>query len=353
MRSLLSRAIQPMTSLLTEKEQLRFRAQKLHSEGKSDVYIANRLSKTIKWVKRCLKRFEELGTFKDRPRKGRPKKLTPRDQARLVKAVKGKPRRSLRKTSTSFETSKKEKVSRETIRKSIRSEGLYPHRRRKTPMLTEDHKARKVSFAKRYRRFDFTNCAFWDETEFELWATPNPKNDIIWDSKGSAYSYGKSAHPPTFKFGGAITVHGPTRLVPYTGNIDSVKYCEMVDKVTSDLDKLFGHHNWTWVQDGARPHTSKATLEHLSRVMPHVLPKTDWPPNSPDDNPIENVFGYLDDKVQAKGATTKHALEQTVKAWWKKLTPEYCRSCIEAIPKRLKQIIESNGEYVYELKDSP
>lgn len=342
-----------MAELLTEKEKERFKAQQLHSKGKSDGYIAAHLNKSKKWVKRVLERFEELGTFKDRPRKGRPKKLTPRDQNRLVNQVKGKARQSLRKTSASFKTSKKEKVGRETIRKSIRAAGLYPHRKRKTTLLTDAHKAKRVKFAKKYRRFDFTNCAFWDETEFELHPTPNPKNDIVWDVKGADYRYGKSAHPPKFKFGAAITIHGPTRLVPYTGTINSSRYQEMVDQVVDDLDKLFGHHNWTWVQDGARPHTSTDTRAHLTEVMPLVLPAKDWPPNSPDENPIENVFGYLDDKVQAKGATTLRALEQTVRRGWKELTPEYCENCIGAIPQRLAQIIKTGGEYVYEDIVSP
>lgn len=337
-----------MTQLLTEKEKIRFRAQQLYSQGRSEGFIADRLKKPKPWVKRTLKRFEELGTFKDRPRKGRAKKLVTRDQNRLVKRMKGKQHKSTRRTAAAFKNVNKQTVGRETVRKTLHKAGLYPHRKRKTPLLTADHKRRRVEFAQKYRRYDFTNCAFWDETEFDLFATPNPKDDIVWDAKGAEYRYGKSAHPPKFKFGGAITVHGPTRLVPYTGMIDSLKYIGMVDKVVGDVDRLFGHHEWTWVQDGARPHTSKMTLAHLAQVVPDVLPRKDYPPNSPDENPAENAFGFLQANIQEKGPTTLRALESNIKYGWKHLTPEYCQSCIEKIPERLKQIIETNGEYVYE-----
>jgi transposase len=338
-----------MSNLLTEKEKERFKAQQLHAAGKSNKYIAQRMNKTTKWVTRTLRRFEELGNFKDRGRSGRPKAMTPGDSRRLVKQAKGKMHRSTRKLAGTFKPSSKKKVGRETIRKVLKTSGLYPHRKRKTPLLTDDHKERRVAFAKNYRRYDWTNCAFWDETEFELYPTPNPKNDIVWDEKGTEYRYGKSAHPPTFKFGGAITVNGPTRLVPYTGTIDSQKYREMIDEVIADLDRLFGHHKWTLIQDGARPHVAKATLAHFDEVLPSYIPPEDWPPNSPDENAADNVFGYLDSKIQEKGPTTLRALEANIRSEWKKLTPDYCRNCIEVIPKRLAQIERTKGEYVYKL----
>ncbi len=252
--------------------------------------------------------------------------------------------------STSFKTRKGTKVSRETIRTSLKKEGLRVHRLRKTPRLTPDQKARRVAFAKKYSRFDFTKAAFWDETEFELISTPNPKNDIVWDVKGSEHTFGKVAHPATFKFGAAITVHGPTPLVPYKGTIKSEIYIEMVEEVVPDINKKFSNHKWTWIQDGARPHVSKYSMEKLKELVPDLIPPEDYPANSPDDNAAENIFGIIESEVQAKKPQTLKALEQCVRSAWRALTPETCANCISAIPKRLKQIIKSNGEYVYEVK---
>ena len=74
----------------------------------------------------------------------------------------------------------------------------------------------------------------------------------------------------------------------------------MIDKVVPDLNRMFGNRDWTWVQDGARPHTSKVALNHLAEVFPHVIPKEDWPPNSPDLSPTEYANGYVHSEVQAK-----------------------------------------------------
>lgn len=338
-----------MTSELTEVERERFEAYKLHEKGKSNKFIAAKFKKSVRWVQRTTKRFRNFGTFKDRPRSGRPAKVTGRDQARLVKAVKGKRGQSLRKTARSFKTQAGDRISPGTIRKSLRVAKLYPHRRRKVTALTDAQRERRVDFAKKYRRFDWSTCVFWDETEFTLYSTPNIKNDITWDVKGAAYNYEKQAHPPKFTFGAAITVNGPTRIVPYSGTIDQDTYIEMINTVLPDIKRLMKGVDWTFVHDGARPHTAKRSVAELTAKMPHLFSKSDWPPNSPDENPIENVFGYLESQIGPKDYRTKAALEAGVRSVWSKLTPEYCRKCIESLPSRLKQIIQTNGEYVYEV----
>jgi len=335
-----------MTSTLTEKEKERFKAYKLLTQGKKKSVVATKLNNSLSWVKRTKRRFELTGSFKDKSRSGRPKKVTPSEAKRLVKKVKGKRRQSTRKTAREFRTLSGEKVSHETVRKSLRVANLYPHRPRKTTFLTEDHKNRRVAFAKKYRRFDFTKCAFWDETEFELHGTPNIKDDVVWDERGVVVTYEKEAHPKKFKFGAAITVNGPTRLVPYTGTIDSELYTEMVGKVIPDINRLLRGVDWTYVHDGASCHTSRLTQNYLAANVPHVIPKEDWPPNSPDENPPENVFGFLETEIGSKRCSSISALERAVRKAWSELTPEYCRKCIEAIPKRLKKIIETGGEYV-------
>ena len=317
--------------------------------GKSNSFIARKFKKSIRWVQKNTKRANETGKFEDRVRSGRPKKVTPRDQTRLVKSVQGKRGQSLRKSSRTFRTQMGETLSPFTIRETLRRAKMYPHRRRKVTALTDAQKNRRVEFARKYRRFDWTKCAFWDETVVTLYSTPNLKNDITWDAKGVAYNYEKQAHPKTFCFGATITVNGPTRIVPYTGTIDQDSYVKMVRKVIPDLNRLMKEVDWTFVQDGARPHTARRTVATLTAELPHLFPASDWPPNSPDDNPIENVFGYLDSQIGPKSFTTQKALEAGVRNAWKKLTPEYCRKCIEAIPSRLKQMIATNGEYVYEV----
>lgn len=341
-----------MTSVLSKDERDRFRAHQLLAKGKSQRVVAKIIKRSQHFVENVEKRFELRADFKDRQRSGRPKKLTSADERRLVNKVKGEKRMSTRRTAFQFKTKGNIKVGRETVRKTLKKAGLYPHRRRKVTRLTDAHKIKRVEMARKYRHYDWTKCAFWDESGFDLYPTPNIKNDITWDEKGADYRYEKMAHPPSFNFGMAITVHGPTKLVPYEGTINADKYITMIDQVIPDINKMFHGRRWTWVHDGAKPHTARKTMEHLKEVVPDIFPKKDWAPNSPDENPAENGFGFMDSLVQEKGPVTLRSLKVIARSAWKKITPEFCRKAIEAIPKRLAQIIETGGEYVYELKKS-
>ena len=82
----------------------------------------------------------------------------------------------------------------------------------------------------------------------------------------------------------------------------------MIDKVIPDINKMLGKKDWTWVQDGAKPHIAKVTLAHLRDNVPKFIPKEDWPANSPDISPIEYANGYVDSEVQAKKSTNIKSL---------------------------------------------
>jgi len=64
--------------------------------------------------------------------------------------------------------------------------------------------------------------------------------------------------------------------------------------------KLFSHNReGMFQQDGARAHTSKATIAWLDTNIKHYIPLKDWPPNSTDLSPIENVWSIMATAVYA------------------------------------------------------
>ena len=152
-----------MSDGLSDVEQLRFKAIKLHNEHRSEREIARLCKKDRRWVQRTIRRFNELGHFGNRPGQGRKKKLSKGDEARLLKKVKGKTKASTRKTAKTVKTKKGESAGRETIRVQLKSHGLYPHKKQRSPRLTEKQKAKRVQFAKANRRRNWDNAVFWDE----------------------------------------------------------------------------------------------------------------------------------------------------------------------------------------------
>ena len=66
--------------------------------------------------------------------------------------------------------------------------------------------------------------------------------------------------------------------------------------------------------------------------------------NSPDLNPIENLWTVLKDKVSEKQPASAKELVDTIKAVWvHESSAEYCRSLVESMPKCLEAIIKAKG----------
>jgi len=241
-----------MSGALDEKEKLRLRVVRLPNQSHNDNTIARKLKVSPKFVHNTLRRLNDIGSIKDRPRSGRPRKLTVNDKKRLVKEVKGHERRSTRKIAAIFKTSKSEKISHVTVRSTLKEQKLVPHRRKRRPKLTPEQKEKRVTFAKKYRRKDWSKTAFWDEKLFELDHSPNVKNDIIWDERGAEYFKEEEKYPAKVMIGVAITSKGPSRVVMYHGKVNAQIFVDNLEGPVSDVNKNIktknGNGSWTMHQ---------------------------------------------------------------------------------------------------------
>ena len=121
--------------------------------------------------------------------------------------------------------------------------------------------------------------------------------------------------------------------------MNGAQYKELLnDKLKLHMEiqntKIFMH-------DGAPCHRSKTVAEFLKKSKVKTM---DWPGNSPDLNPIENLWTYLKDKVAEKQPSNAEALRMAIKeVWVKEIMPEYCESLVHSMPRRLQAVIKVKG----------
>ena len=110
---------------------------------------------------------------------------------------------------------------------------------------------------------------------------------------------------------------------------------------------VFGDRNWTFTQDGAPSHTSRVTQSWLKARNPGFLDKTLWPPSSPDVNPLDfSLWSILEDKACKKTWKNLDELKRALTLAWDEIPMETVRAAVEAVPKRLRQIIKEKGGHI-------
>ncbi len=99
-------------------------------------------------------------------------------------------------------------------------------------------------------------------------------------------------------------------------------------------------------QDGAPAHTSHLAQDFLQQRCQDFIAKDEWPPNSPDLNPLDyHVWGAMLEKYQAYTPKPKNKAElQTVlEIIWANLPQQPIDRAVLAFRKRLQACVRAKG----------
>ena len=121
--------------------------------------------------------------------------------------------------------------------------------------------------------------------------------------------------------------------------MNSEKYIETLEKVVKPLNEF--NQELIFQDDSAPCHRSKKVREYKEK---HKLDSLDWPGNSPDLNPIENLWSLLKGKIGRILVKNKAELKRIInEKFTAYVSQEYINCLIDSMPKRISECIKNKG----------
>ena len=189
----------------------------------------------------------------------------------------------------------------------------------------------------------WTKVLFTDESKFcitfgnkgpRVWRLPEEENQ-----PGCTKSSVK--FPQSVMVWGAMAAGGVGQLCFLKSNVNAEVYQQVLEYFMLPAgEEIFGCTDFTFQQDLAPAHSARSTIRWLEDHGIEVLP---WPANSPDLNPMENLWGLVKRRMSKEQPSTQEELKGAIRRAWNSVTPEDCYHLVSSMPRRIQAVIAAKG----------
>lgn len=308
----------------------------LFNLGWTNVKISNYLCINLKTVSHWIKRYEETNNIQEKHKIGRKRKTTKEQDEIIIDIIKNKEKNFIIDDVKNEINQLSIYLCNNTIINRMKEYGFYSCYPFKKPYLSELHKQKRLEFAINNYNTDWNLILFSDETTILKDGNFTKK---IWISSEVDRIIRKIKHPIKRHVYGCISLGGIESYKIFKENMNSDLYISILD----DTIVNYYLNNYMYQQDNSPIHKSKKTLEYLNNKNIKLL--NNWPPNSPDLNPIENLWFLLKHKLLNDNITNNN-FDECIQLRLNEIKYEHIFNIISCMHLRICQVIQNNGDYI-------
>jgi transposase len=314
--------------------------------------VARRLQVSMSVIVRLTQRFNATGSVQERPRTGRPKKTTQREDRYISRQALQTRTASASNIRRQLLAANNNNVSEQTIRRRLHGFQLRSRRPAVRPRLTQAHRVARLAFSRqhlRWTRQQWATVLFSDESRFMLnhndgrlrvWRRPRERFIDATVQERVAHGGG------SVMVWGAFSLHHRTPLHRVQGNLTGLRYRDEILRPFGlpTLHQMGPHA--IFQDDNARPHRARVVNDFLQQSGVHRM---DWPACSPDLNPIEHLWDELDRRVRNNHPPPRDVdhLFQLLQVEWQALPQRTLTNLINSMRRRCVECHANHGGHTH------
>lgn len=214
------------------------------------------------------------------------------------------------------------------------------------PWVTKNHRQARVNFARQYRHWtleEWRKVLWSDESTFNV---SDGTRNYVYRKRGSdpldpRYTRHTIKHPDSVMVWGCFSYHGLGHLVFLPKNIrmNQHNYLDLlIDHLDASMEACQAEF---LMQDGAPCHKAKLVTSALD--FGGIRYFNPWPGNSPDLNPIENLWGKIKSGLQNYDVSSVPKLKDAIQQLWDSMPQTYLQTVADSLPKQLKLVRNAKG----------
>ncbi len=247
--------------------------------------------------------------------------------------------------SNTWESFKRSELKLESVHQESPRSDIFRKRATK-PLLNQRQRQKHLTWAvekKNWTVAQWSKVLFSDESKFCIsFGNQGPRD---WRKSGEAQNpcclKSSVKFPQSVMIWAAMSSAGVGPLCFLKSTVNTAIYQEILEHfMLPSADKLYGDADFIFQQDMAPAHTAKGTKSWFND---HGVTVLDWPANSPDLNPIENLWGIVKRKMRDTRPNNADELKATVKETWASIPPQQCHKLITSMPRRIEAVIKAKG----------
>ena len=314
--------------------------------GTSQAEVARSFKLSRQLVSAWNKAYNKRKSVENKPRSGRPKKTTSKEDRLIKKLSTSDVRKSAVQIKNELQENYDLAIHVSTVKRRLKEFGLHGRRPTKKPLISAKNRKLRLAFAKKFRSWtssEWSKVLWSDESKFNLVSS----DGIRYVRRPVNKRFDVRYQIPTVKHGGGNVMvwgcfsrHGVGPLFKIDGIMDRFVYAEILKKQMLPYAQINMPPGWLFQQDNDPKHKSKHVSDFMKLAKIKLL---EWPSQSADLNPIEHLWEELDRRVRCRNYSNKDALYEALRNEWSKIPIDRLQKLVDSMPARCEAVLKAKG----------